>query len=361
MEEVSRRKTREVAVGRIILGGIHPVAVQSMTNTDTADREATVAQARALAEAGAELVRIALPDRRALAVLPGIREDLAGVPLVGDVHFSPDLAVGALEAGCDKVRINPGNLQGGKAGLARVVAAARHADAAIRVGVNSGSLDRDLVDAHGGPTPAALAAAAEREVRRLEALGFERLVVSIKSSDTLATLRACRLFAARHDHPLHLGVTEAGLPGYGEIKTAAGLGGLLLDGIGDTLRVSLSGDPLPEVKAAYDLLRATGRRITSPEIIACPTCGRIRIDLASLVRQVEAMVAGVKAPLRIALMGCAVNGPGEAREADIALAGGKGEGLIYRRGKLVRKVPEAEMLAALKEEIDALAATMEEE
>ncbi len=350
METVERRPTRVVPVGNLLLGGTHPIAVQSMTSTDTADLEATLAQARALVEAGCEIVRVAVRDSRALPALPALREGLSGVPLVADIHFNVHLGVAALEAGFDKVRINPGNLPGREA-LERIVAAAKAHGATIRVGVNSGSVEKALLEKYGGPTPRALAESALGHVRALEEMGFERIVVSIKSTDTLANLRACRLFSEQSDYPLHLGITEAGPPGYGEIKTAAGLGGLLLDGIGDTIRVSLSGDPLPEVKAAYDLLKATGRRILSPEVIACPTCGRIEVDLAPLVREVEAFARGLRAPIRIAVMGCAVNGPGEAREADVALAGGKAAGFLYRKGKLVRKVPEAEMLRALKEEV----------
>jgi len=350
MESVERRATRVVRIGTIAVGGSHPIAVQSMTNTDTADLAATLDQARRLAAAGCEVVRMAVRDAAAAAALPALRRELAGVPLVADIHFQADLAVAALEAGFDKVRINPGNLRGA-GGLERIVAAARDRGAAIRVGVNSGSVERALRERHGGPTPEALVESALGQVGRLEALGFGAIVISIKSTDTLATLRACRLLAQRTDHPQHLGITEAGPPGYGELKSAAGLGALLLDGIGDTLRISLSGDPLPEVRAAFDLLKATGRRIRDPEIIACPTCGRIQVDLAPLVREIQAFAATLRAPIRIAVMGCAVNGPGEAREADVALAGGKGEGLIYRRGRIVRKVPAAEMLAALRREI----------
>ncbi len=350
MESVQRRKTRVVPVGKVLLGGDHPISVQSMTSTDTADVEATLAQAGALVEAGCEIVRVAVRDRRALPALSRIREGLPEVPLVADIHFHAHLGVAALEAGFDKVRINPGNLKD-RQGLERIVAAAKAHGASIRVGVNSGSVERELLEKHGGPTPEAMVESALGHVRALEEMGFDRIVVSLKSTDTLATVRACRLFSQRSDYPLHLGVTEAGPPGYGEIKTAAGLGGLLLDGIGDTIRVSLSGDPLPEVRAAYDLLKATGRRIVSPEVIACPTCGRIEVDLAPLVREVEAFARTLRAPIRIAVMGCAVNGPGEAREADVALAGGKKEAFLYRKGKMVRKVPEKEMLQALKEEV----------
>lgn len=352
MEQVTRRATRTVSVGGVPIGGDHPIVVQSMTNTRTDDVDATMAQIQALAAADCELVRVAVPEKNALAALPAIVSQ-SPVPIVADIHFRLDLALGAIGAGAAKIRINPGNLKPHE--FDQVLDAAGKAGIPLRIGVNSGSVPSDLLDRFGGPTPEALVDAAERYVARAEARDFRDMVLSLKSSDTLCNLRACRLASRRFDYPMHIGITEAGDARYGEIKSAAGLGGLLLDGIGDTVRISLVGDPVVEVAAAYRLLQATGRRITGPEIIACPTCGRKGIDVERLVEQVKAGIADVKVPMKIAICGCVVNGPGEAREADLGIAGGGGKGIMFRRGEVFKRVPEEALVASLLSAVHELA------
>ncbi|HKB14718.1 MAG TPA: flavodoxin-dependent (E)-4-hydroxy-3-methylbut-2-enyl-diphosphate synthase [Planctomycetota bacterium] len=346
---VPRRKTREVRLGPLTIGGDHPIRVQSMCSTRTEDVGATTDQIRRLEDAGCEIVRVAVPTREAADALPAIKK-ACRVPLVADIHFNHRFALKAISAGVDKVRLNPGNV-GGKDRVHEVVRAAKDAGVPIRIGVNSGSVERDLLEKHGYPTPDAMVESALRHVAMLEELDFRQIIVSIKSTDTASAVKANRLFAAKTDIPLHLGITEAGLPPYASIKSAVGLGPLLLDGLGDTIRISLSVDPVEEVKVAYDILKASGRRVTSPELIACPTCGRIEIDLEKLVKEIEAKLGGEKIPVKISVLGCAVNGPGEAREADIGVAGARGVGAIYRRGELVKKVKEADLVPALLEEI----------
>ncbi|MBN1419509.1 MAG: flavodoxin-dependent (E)-4-hydroxy-3-methylbut-2-enyl-diphosphate synthase [Planctomycetes bacterium] len=352
MNGTERRRTREVGIGTVRIGGAHPIAVQSMTTTDTRDVEATVAQIRALEDAGCEIVRVAVPDARAVEALPAVRARIR-TPLIADIHFDANLALAAIDAGVDKIRVNPGNL-GGVERFREVLRAARGRGVPIRIGVNSGSVPRDLLERFGAPTPEAMLEAAIRFVDVAEGEGHAGIVLSIKSSDTLATVRANRLLSARIDHPLHLGITEAGEPRYGAIKSAAGLGALLLDGIGDTIRVSLTGDPVREIPVAFDILKATARRITSPEIIACPTCGRLAIDVEALVAEVERRLAGVRLPLRISILGCVVNGPGEAREADLGIAAGRKKAMLFRRGEIVRTGPVREMVDALIEEVKAM-------
>ncbi len=345
-----------MAVGTVTIGGAAPIAVQSMTNTPTEDADRTVGQIEKLADAGCELVRIAVPHKRALHAVPAILER-SPLPVIADIHFRLDLALGAIEAGAAKVRINPGNLKEHE--FQQVVEAATRAGIPLRIGVNSGSVPSDLIEKFGGPTPDAMVEAAARYIELAEKQDFTMIVLSIKSSDTLRCLRACRRASAMFDYPLHLGITEAGDALYGEIKSAAGLGGLLLDGIGDTVRISLAGDPVREIHAAYRLLKATGRRITSPELIACPTCGRTEIDVERLVNEVRDQLERerITAPLKIAICGCVVNGPGEAREADLGIAGGGGKGVLFRHGEIIKRVPQEELVAVLVSEARKLAET----
>jgi len=328
-----------------------------MTSTDTADPEATLAQIARLAAAGCEIVRAAVPARAALAPFVAICRQ-SPLPVIADIHFSADLAIAAIESGAAAVRINPGNL-GGPAELRRVADAARSARVPIRVGVNSGSLEKDLLEAYGHPTPEALAESARRHCRQLESFGFHAIKVSIKASDVRTTVAANRRFAAGSDYPLHLGVTEAGTAASGMAKSAVGIGALLLDGIGDTIRVSLTAPPEDEVRAAIRILEAAGLREAAPDLVSCPTCGRTTVDLIGLVTAVESAIAAIKAKggriglRRIAIMGCVVNGPGEAREADLGIAGSAQGGVLFRQGQVVRRLGEAELLPALLDEIRA--------
>ena len=351
---VKRRPTIQVPVGRLVLGSEHKVRVQSMTNTDSRDAAATIAQIRALEEAGCELVRVTIPDPESAANIPQFLRAM-DVPFIADIHFNHAMALAAIEAGAHKVRINPGNI-GSEKKVAEVMQAAKVKQTTIRIGVNSGSLEKDLLDKHGWPSPEALAESAVRHVAFARKYGVERLVVSIKSTDVPSAVAANRIFAAQSDVPLHVGMTEAGDMQYGSLKSAAGIGALLLDGIGDTIRVSLTADPVLEIPVAYDILKCCGVRVISPEIIACPTCGRIDIDLEKIVAEVKLRLKKHTLPVKISVLGCAVNGPGEAREADIGIAGGKGEGLLFRKGKVVRKVREDQIVDALIEELDAMEA-----
>ncbi|MBC8407048.1 MAG: flavodoxin-dependent (E)-4-hydroxy-3-methylbut-2-enyl-diphosphate synthase [Planctomycetes bacterium] len=346
---MQRRQTRTATIGNLKVGSGHPILVQSMTATDTADAKATIEQIEALVAAGCELVRVTVNHDRAADALPEIRKHCP-VPLVADVHFTHRMALRAIDAGVDKVRLNPGNI-GSRERVEEVVRAAAAAEICIRIGVNSGSVEKDLLEKYGWPTPEAMVESALRHCDVVEQMGFTNLVVSLKSTDTHSVINANRLFAGQSDIPLHLGVTEAGRPGYGSIKSAAGLSPLLMAGIGDTIRVSLTGDPCAEIPVAYDILQATGARVTGPELISCPTCGRIEIDLEKLMNELEAKLDGEDAPVKIAVLGCVVNGPGEAREADIGIAGGGGKGILYRNGEQVRIVPESEMVEALYQEV----------
>lgn len=352
-----RRKTRQVTVGDVTVGGDAPVRVQSMCSTDTRDVRKTLDQIHRLEEAGCEMVRVAVPDRDAAAALPELIRNMR-VPLIADIHFNHRLALEALDAGVAKVRINPGNV-GGEARAKEVIRAAEAAGAAVRIGVNSGSLERDLLEKYGYPTPAALAESAARHLAFVDDLGFHNVVSSIKSTHVPTNLAAHLLLAEKTDVPFHIGITEAGMPPYAVTKSAAGLGPLLMHGLGDTIRISLTTDPVDEIKACFDLLKALDIRVTSPEVVACPTCGRIDIDLEEVVRDVESRIADIKIPIRISVLGCAVNGPGEAREADIGIAGGKGSGILFRDGELVRRVPEDQLVDALEEEVRKLAAERE--
>lgn len=327
------------------------MAVQSMTSTDTRDVEATVRQIRALGEAGCELVRAAVPDEEAALALKAIKSRIA-LPLIADIHFDHRLALAAIENGADAIRINPGNMKPEK--LPEVLKAAGERGIPIRVGINAGSLEKDLLEQYGGPTASALVESALRNVRRLEDLDFTAIKLSLKSSDVPTMIEAYREVSRRTDYPLHLGVTEAGTLLNAAVKSAAGIGTLLYEGIGDTIRVSVTGDPVPEVGIAYGILRALNIRAVGPDIIACPTCGRCEIDLLSVVEEVERRLAGLREPLKIAIMGCVVNGPGEAAEADIGIAGGRHAGMLFKKGKPVRKVPEGGLVEALLEEIAVL-------
>ncbi len=348
--EFRRHKTREVRVGDKVVGGDNPIWVQSMTTTDTHDVEATVAQIHRLEEAGCELVRVTVPKPEDAAVLTEIKRRIH-IPLICDIHFDYRMALAALDHPVDKIRINPGNI-GGYERFRQVVRKCRDKGVAMRIGVNAGSLERDLLDKYGYPCPPAMVESALRYIEIAEAEGFRDIIVSLKSSDVPTVVETYRLYAQQCDYPTHIGVTEAGKPPYAVVKSACGLAPLLLDGIGDTIRVSLLGDPVPEVQAAFDILQATGRRVRKPELIACPTCGRLEIDLEKIVAELEQRLAGRKTPVKISVLGCVVNGPGEAREADIGIAAGRGKGMIFRRGQMIRTVSEAEMVDALLEEID---------
>ncbi len=362
-----RKKTKAVRIGGVTIGGGAPIVVQSMTNTDTRDVEATLAQIGRLSDAGCEIVRLAVLDMAAAQAFRAIK-DKSPLPLIADIHFDARLAVAALEAGADALRINPGNLGpgslgpgniGGTAAIDSVVDAAKAHNAVIRVGVNGGSLERQLLVKYGGPTPEALVDSALGHVRLLEARGFENIKISLKSSSVLTSIAAYTLLSEACDYPLHIGITEAGTLMRGTVKSAVGLGILLWQGIGDTLRVSLTADPVEEMGVAWEILRSLNLRQRGPEIIACPTCGRTEVDLLRLAAAVEARLAHETAPIKVAVMGCVVNGPGEAREADIGLAGGRGKGIIFRKGEIVRAVDgEAALLDAFMEELDALLKTV---
>jgi (E)-4-hydroxy-3-methylbut-2-enyl-diphosphate synthase len=337
-----RRKTRSLNVGAVGVGGDNPVRVQSMTNVDTRDVLASTMQVNELARAGCEIVRLAVPDEEAARALAQIRAG-SPVPLIADIHFDHRLALMALEAGVDGLRINPGNI-GGKAKVDAVVSAALERSVPIRIGVNSGSVEKKLLTRFGGPTPEAMVESALGHVALLERRNFHAIKISLKSSSVLDTIAAYQLLSARVDYPLHIGVTEAGTLLPGAVKSAVGLGVLLFHGIGDTLRVSLTHDPVAEIGVAYDILRALGLRERGPEIISCPTCGRTEIGLIALAEEVQKRLRDVPEVFKVAVMGCVVNGPGEAREADIGIAGGRGVGIVFRKGEVIRKIRGEENL-----------------
>jgi len=345
---LKRKTTRTVYVGGIPIGGPHPIVIQSMTNTPAHDVDATLAQVERLSAAGCSVVRLAVPDMDAAAAFKTVKNQTR-VPLVADIHFDYRLAIASIEAGADKIRINPGNI-GGADRVRAVIDAARSAKIPIRVGVNSGSLEKQLLDKYGAPCAAALAESALSWLSFFEKEHFGDVIVSIKASGVLTTIEACRALAGQTDAPQHIGITESGTVRAGSIKSAVGLGALLADGIGDTMRVSLAGDPVQEIYVAKEILKSL-ELADGPAVIACPTCGRTQIDVAWLAEQVEALVSGMNANIKVAVMGCVVNGPGEAREADIGIAGGKGEGLIFVKGNVLKKVPEDELLAELEREI----------
>ena len=344
-----RHKTREVQVANLTFGGSNPIWVQSMTTTDTFDVDATVKQILALEEAGCEVIRVTVPKPEDAGALSEIKKRI-GIPLICDIHFDYKMALAALDHPVDKIRINPGNI-GSHDRFRQVIRKAKDKGLPMRIGVNAGSLERELVEKYGFPCPPAIVESALRYIEIAESEGYHQMIVSLKSSDVLVATEAYRLYAKLADYPTHIGITEAGKPPYAVTKSAAGLSPILLDGIGDTIRISLLGDPVPEIAAAYDILQATQRRVRRPEIIACPTCGRLAIDLEKIIAELEVRLAGKRLPVKISVLGCVVNGPGEAKEADIGIAAGNGQGMIFRNGEMVRRVPEAEIVDALMVEL----------
>lgn len=346
---MKRRKTIPLWVGKVQIGGQAPISVQSMTNTDTRNVEATVAQIKRLEAAGCELVRVAVPDEEAARVLGNIKRQI-NTPLIADIHFDYRLALEALKQGVDGLRLNPGNI-GSMARVTKIVELAKEREVPIRIGVNAGSLEKNLLDKHGGPTAEAMVESALQHVALLEKLGYHRIKISLKASDIPLMLKAYTLLAHKVEYPFHIGVTEAGPLRTGTIKSACGVGALLAYGLGDTLRISLTGAPEQEVGVAYEILKAFRLRQKGPELISCPTCGRCQIDLISVAEKVEKAIADIEMPIKVAVMGCAVNGPGEAREADIGIAGGKGGGLLFKKGEIVAKIPSEQMVEVLLKEI----------
>src|SRR5436309_10166042 len=345
-----RHRTREVRVGDKVVGGDNPIWVQSMTTPDTHDIEATVAQIHRLEEAGCELVRVTVPKPEDAAVLTEIKRRIR-LPLICDIHFDYKMALAALDHPVDKIRINPGNI-GGMDRFRQVLRKCKDRGVPMRIGVNAGSLEREFAMKYGFPCPPAMVDSALRYIEIAEAEGYRDIIVSLKSSDVMTAVEAYRLYAKQCDYPTHIGITEAGQPPYAIVKSAAGLAPLLVDGIGDTIRVSLLADKAVEVQAAFDILQATGRRVRRPELIACPTCGRLEIDLTKIMNELHARMGNRKTPIKVSVLGCIVNGPGEAREADLGIAAGKGKGVIFKRGEIIRNVLESEMVDALIEEID---------
>lgn len=346
---MERKDTKVVKIGDRIIGGKNPILIQSMTNTKTEDVKATVEQINRLAAAGCDIIRCAVPTMEAAEALTEIKKQIA-IPLVADIHFDYRLAIAAMEHGADKIRINPGNI-GSEERVQAVVDVAKERNIPIRVGVNSGSLEKDLVEKYHGVTAEGIVESALDKVHLIEDMGYDNLVISIKSSDVMMCVKAHELIAEQTDHPLHVGITEAGTIISGNIKSSIGLGLILNQGIGDTIRVSLTGDPLEEIKSAKLILRTLGLRKGGIEVVSCPTCGRTRINLIELANQVENMVADIPLDIKVAVMGCVVNGPGEAKEADIGIAGGAGEGLIIKHGQIDRKVPENQLLSELRKEL----------
>lgn len=344
-----RSKTKVIQIGNRKIGGGNPILIQSMTNTRTEDVEATVAQILRLEAAGCEIIRSTVPTIEAAKAIGEIKKRIH-IPIVADIHFDYKMAIAAIENGADKIRINPGNI-GSRDKVEAVVSAARERGVPIRVGVNSGSLEKDLVEKYGGVTAEGIVESALDKVHMIEELGYDNLVVSIKSSDVMMCVKAHEILAEKINYPLHVGITESGTVTSGNIKSSVGLGIILYQGIGDTIRVSLTGDPVEEIKSAKLILRTLGLRKGGIEVVSCPTCGRTRIDLIGLANQVENMVQDIPLDLKVAVMGCAVNGPGEAKEADIGIAGGVGEGLLIKKGEIIRKVPEAELLETLRQEL----------
>jgi (E)-4-hydroxy-3-methylbut-2-enyl-diphosphate synthase len=353
---VQRHKTREVGIGDHNIGGDQPIAVQSMTTTNTFDVASTLAQIRRLEDAGCEIVRVTVPKKEDVEGVKALRDQI-NIPLIADIHYDYRMALACLEArtpsgrrAVDKIRINPGNI-GGEERFKEVVRKAREAGVPMRVGVNSGSLEKDLIDKYGFPCPEAMVESALRHIETAERLGYTQMIVSLKASHVPTALECYTQYAAKCDYPTHVGITEAGSREYGTLKSAAGIGAILLRGIGDTIRVSLLGDPVPEIAAGFDILRACDRRVTKPEVVACPTCGRLDIDLERIVAEVEDKMKGMSNPLRISILGCLVNGFGEAKEADLGIAAGSGKGIIFKRGVPIRHVKEEEMVQALLEEV----------
>ena len=344
-----RENTKVIQIGSVAIGGGNPIAIQSMCNTKTEDVKATVEQILALERAGCDIIRVAVPTMEAAEAIKDIKKQIH-VPLVGDIHFDYRLAVAAIENGVDKIRINPGNI-GSIENVRAVVHAAKVRHVPIRVGVNSGSLEKNIIEKYGHVTAEGIVESALDKVHMIESLDYDRIVISIKSSDVLMCVKAHELIAKETDYPLHVGITESGTLISGNIKSSVGLGIMLYEGIGNTIRVSLTGDPLEEIKSAKLILKTLGLKKGGVTVVSCPTCGRTQIDLIGLANQVENMVQDIDLDIKVAVMGCVVNGPGEAREADIGIAGGKGEGLLIKKGQIVRKLPESELLGALREEL----------
>ncbi len=347
---MTREYTRVVKIGDRVIGGGNPILIQSMTNTRTEDVAATVDQIRKLTEAGCEIIRCTVPTIEAAKALREIKRQIT-IPLVADIHFDYKMAIASMENGADKIRINPGNI-GGRDKVAAVVKVAKERNIPIRVGVNSGSLEKELVEKYHGVTAEGIVESALDKVHMIEDLDYQNIVISIKSSDVMMCVKAHELLSGQTDYPLHVGITESGTIISGNIKSAVGLALILNQGIGDTIRVSLTGDPVEEVKSAKLILRTLGLRKGGIEVVSCPTCGRTKIDLIGLANKVETLVSGYPLTIKVAVMGCAVNGPGEAKEADLGIAGGIGEGLLIKKGEIIKKVPEGELLAALKDELD---------
>lgn len=346
----ARKKTKTIYVGEVPIGGENPIAVQSMTKTDTADIKSTTKQIKSLEALGCEIIRLAVPDMNAVKAFGKIKKSIS-IPMIADIHFDWRLALEAIREGADGLRINPGNI-GAKWKIKEVVTAAKERGIPIRVGVNAGSLEKKLLRKYGHPKPEALVESAGRHIEILEELSFTNIKVSLKASEVLKTIEAYRLFSERYNYPLHIGVSEAGPPSQGVVKSSVGLGILLSEGIGDTIRVSLTAEPEEEVRVAYGILRSLGLRKRGVDIISCPTCGRCKIDLKGLAAKVEKRLRDIDKPITIAVMGCVVNGPGEAREADFGIAGGRGRGILFKKGKILKKLREEELLDALLEEIE---------
>jgi len=351
-ENKNRRSAKEIKIGNVWIGGNHPIAIQSMTNTKTEDVSATVKQILALEQAGCEIIRCAAPTMEAAKALAEIKKQIH-IPLVADIHFDYRLAIAAMENGADKVRINPGNI-GSKEKIKAVVDVARERSIPLRVGVNSGSLEKHLIEKYGGVTAEGLVESALHQAELIEDMGYDNLVISIKSSDVLMCVKAHELIAEKTLYPLHVGITESGTVTSGNIKSSIGLSLILGQGIGDTIRVSLTADPVEEIVSAKQILKTLGLRKGGIEVVSCPTCGRTRIDLIGLAKQVEELVKNYPLDIKVAVMGCVVNGPGEAREADLGVAGGIGEGLLIKKGEVLRKVKEKELLSELKAELDKM-------
>ncbi|MEN2994372.1 MAG: flavodoxin-dependent (E)-4-hydroxy-3-methylbut-2-enyl-diphosphate synthase [Thermodesulfovibrio sp.] len=347
---IKRKKTRRIYVGDVSIGDGAPIRVQSMTKTDTKDIRATVRQIRQLELVGCEIVRVAVPDMEAAKALGEIKKRVK-IPIIADIHYNYKLALEAINQGVNGLRINPGNI-GAKWKVKEVVLAAKDRGIPIRIGVNAGSLPKDLIEKYGEPTHEAMVEAAERHIEILEELDFHDIKVSLKASDVMKTVEAYRLFSNKYDYPLHVGITETGAMPEGVVKSSIGIGLLLLEGIGDTIRVSLTESPTVEVNVAYEILRVTGVRPVGVEIISCPTCGRCEINIMKMVKQVKKLVKHIKEPIKIAIMGCSVNGPGEAKEADFGIAGGKGQGVVFAKGEIIKTVREAELVNTLIEEIE---------
>ncbi len=347
--KIKRKRTRQITVGKVKIGGLAPIAVQSMTNTPTQDIAATVSQIKRLQEAGCEIVRVAVPDQEAAAAVAAIKTQI-DIPLIADIHFNYRLAIAAAKSGADGLRLNPGNI-GGMQKVKAVVECAKDLDIPIRIGVNSGSLEKDIIKKYNGVTPAGMVESGLRHVDLLRSLDFHQIKISLKASDVQRTVESYRLLSAKTDLPLHVGVTEAGALYPGIVKSALGIGMLLAEGIGDTIRVSLTRDPVEEVRVGFEILRALGIRQRGPEIIACPTCGRCNINLFDIVERVEKALMTTTEPLKIAIMGCVVNGPGEAKEVDIGIAGGDGSGVLFRKGKVVKKFAQDKLVDVLLREV----------